>query len=1058
MVEVSVSHSAVEENSRNALSFTVTLSESSVEAVTLDYRTLLNGTATDEDLYYRVQSAQNNGTLTFSPGETSKEILIYAKSDYDDEVDEAITLELSNLSENAEFQSGGLTERAFGVIRDDDGVSSDLAVFVSDPVMVEGNGPGEVAFDILLSRPADSNFTLTYRTTDLSATASQDYTATTGSIDFLAGQSEARVVVPLIGDANVETSERFALIVEPPVSPQIDTSGAVGTALILDDDNGPVVTIESQPAIEGSSNSVRFTVSLSEPPIDAVSMSFRTKLDQTANDDDLYYSSAGTQNNGTLTFAPGQTTQTIEIFLRSDYEDERDESFTVELFNLSDNASFAGGGNTLATKGIALDDDGVGPELALFVSDPTLVEGDSGQKLAVFDLVLSRPAEASITIEFETADITATAGSDYIATSGSLTFAAGQDRASVSVPVLGDTDAEATKTFALNVTTPPTVSVDQKGLSGEAVILDDDNAPGPVISIDQSTVAIENSSDPLNFVVTLSEASEEPVTVSFQTGLGSASDSDLYYTLSGAQNSGTLTFNPGETSANILIASRSDYDDERDESLFLTLSDAVGGTLAGGVPTLSSVGFIQDDDGVGLNIALAGAPVSVAEPTEGEKLIEIPVSLSRAPEEDLTFDVAVAGGTATNGIDFQLLENSITFAAGQVNSGVQVSISGDLDEEGLETFLLNFAAQSGSDFAGTVLDQTVTIRNTAPPHVNTLPEGEVTISGDANVGEALTAETDTISDTDGLGAFSYQWLRDGTPISGATTSVYTLTDDDLGAQVSVRVSYRDGEGTDEILESATSDPVETNVDDFPLMGTPGPDVLKGTDRDDTIFGLEGDDRILGEAGNDVIGAGDGADTINAGDGDDEITAGASDADLRDVIYAGEGNDMIDAGHGNDLVYGQGGNDTIAGGFGVDELQGQDGDDIITGSAFSDLVFGGDGNDFVNGGFGHDRINGGSGADRFYHLGIEDHGSDWVQDFNSAEGDVLLFGSSAVSAANFQVNFAHTASAEGERAGDDNVEEAFVIYKPTGQIIWALVDGAGQDEINIQIGSEAFDLL
>ncbi|MCV2891211.1 calcium-binding protein [Ruegeria aquimaris] len=244
----------------------------------------------------------------------------------------------------------------------------------------------------------------------------------------------------------------------------------------------------------------------------------------------------------------------------------------------------------------------------------------------------------------------------------------------------------------------------------------------------------------------------------------------------------------------------------------------------------------------------------------------------------------------------------------------------------------------------------------------------------------------------------------------------------------------------------------------PLRGTPGPDTLDGTPGPDEIKGLAGNDLLRGFEGNDGLRAGDGADTINGGPGDDTITGGHTGDDLRDVIYAGDGNDSVDAGAGNDLVYGQGGNDTIAGGAGVDELQGQDGDDVITGSSFSDLVYGGAGDDFVNGGFGHDRINGGSGADKFFHVGVEGHGSDWVQDYNSAAGDVLLFGNASATRAQFQVNFAHTANADGERAGDDAVQEAFVIYRPTGQIMWALVDGTGQESINLQIGADVFDLL
>jgi Ca2+-binding RTX toxin-like protein len=110
-------------------------------------------------------------------------------------------------------------------------------------------------------------------------------------------------------------------------------------------------------------------------------------------------------------------------------------------------------------------------------------------------------------------------------------------------------------------------------------------------------------------------------------------------------------------------------------------------------------------------------------------------------------------------------------------------------------------------------------------------------------------------------------------------------------------------------------------------------------------------------------------------------------------------------------------------------------------------------DYLNGGFGYDRLNGGAGADTFFHLGVFDHGSDWVQDYAAAEDDVLATGIAGATASQFQVNFATTAG-----AGAAGVAEAFVIYRPTGQILWALVDGAGQGQINLQIGGQVFDLL
>jgi len=238
-----------------------------------------------------------------------------------------------------------------------------------------------------------------------------------------------------------------------------------------------------------------------------------------------------------------------------------------------------------------------------------------------------------------------------------------------------------------------------------------------------------------------------------------------------------------------------------------------------------------------------------------------------------------------------------------------------------------------------------------------------------------------------------------------------------------------------------------------FTGTRFADRIDGAGGNDSIDGAAGDDLLSGGTGNDTINGGEGRDTINGGVGDDVLTGGTSSTDLRDVIYGGDGNDTIDGGYGNDELRGDGGNDQIEGGFGADTLIGGAGNDSLSGSALGDVLFGGDGDDFLNGGFGFDRLNGGTGADRFFHLGIAAHGSDWVQDFNDAEGDMLVFGGAGATRSQFQVNFASTAG-----AGDADVQEAFVIYRPTGQIVWALVDGAGQDALHINIGGVIYDLF
>ena len=94
----------------------------------------------------------------------------------------------------------------------------------------------------------------------------------------------------------------------------------------------------------------------------------------------------------------------------------------------------------------------------------------------------------------------------------------------------------------------------------------------------------------------------------------------------------------------------------------------------------------------------------------------------------------------------------------------------------------------------------------APPPPNTPATGAPTITGAAQVGETLTADTTGISDDDGLdnATFAYQWLADDAEINGATASSYTLADDDEGKAIKVRVSFTDDAGNDEQLTSAVT--------------------------------------------------------------------------------------------------------------------------------------------------------------------------------------------------------------------------------------------------------------
>jgi Ca2+-binding RTX toxin-like protein len=195
---------------------------------------------------------------------------------------------------------------------------------------------------------------------------------------------------------------------------------------------------------------------------------------------------------------------------------------------------------------------------------------------------------------------------------------------------------------------------------------------------------------------------------------------------------------------------------------------------------------------------------------------------------------------------------------------------------------------------------TVTI-NVAPADDGPAP---LTISGLARLGETLTAVLGT--DPDGgpaPGTATFQWLRNGVPILGATAATYLLVAADVGAKISVLASYTDGQGFDDVATSAQTNPVGTV-----MTGTRGPDVLIGTAGADLINGAAGADTINGGDGNDVLIGGAGNDVLNGGDGDDVITGGLG----NDIINGGAGNDTINYTFGDRI-------DTIDGGADFDTL-------------------------------------------------------------------------------------------------------------------------------------------
>jgi hypothetical protein len=130
--------------------------------------------------------------------------------------------------------------------------------------------------------------------------------------------------------------------------------------------------------------------------------------------------------------------------------------------------------------------------------------------------------------------------------------------------------------------------------------------------------------------------------------------------------------------------------------------------------------------------------------------------------------------------------------------------------------------------------------------VNDAPSGGPAITGTPTEAQVLTADTSGISDADGLGAFSYQWLRGGVAIGGATVSTYTLGDADVGTQISVEVTYTDGHGTAEGPLTSAQTAAVANVNDAPSLGGGSFAILQNTPDGTQVGVVSGADPDAGD--------------------------------------------------------------------------------------------------------------------------------------------------------------------------------------------------------------------
>jgi len=224
----------------------------------------------------------------------------------------------------------------------------------------------------------------------------------------------------------------------------------------------------------------------------------------------------------------------------------------------------------------------------------------------IFTVSLAGQTGRTVTVDYSTADGTATAPGDYTSTSGTLSFAPGETAKTITVPVVGDTIDEPDETFSVALSGAVDVTI-ADGL-GVGTIVDDDqpSSPGEGRAISVRNVRVkegDSGTTAARFTVSLSTASAQDVAVDYTTVDGTAIAPADYSTVSGR-----LVFPAGATGATVTVPVVGDTVPERRETFSLVLSNpSAGADIAAG----RGVGIIVDDDrcfGAIPGPALGGAP------------------------------------------------------------------------------------------------------------------------------------------------------------------------------------------------------------------------------------------------------------------------------------------------------------------------------------------------------------------------------------------------------------------------------------------------------------------
>jgi diadenosine tetraphosphate (Ap4A) HIT family hydrolase len=792
--------------------FPVTLSNTSGSQILVLYSTQ-DGTATTANGDYQAKT----DTLKIAPKAASDTIRINVVGDTRLENDETFFV---NLTSAVGATIG--TAQGTGTILNDDGLPQIQVTSGNTAAQGKNEGnSGKTAFPIqisLVGANALATVEADWHTEDDAATlANNDYQAASGHVTFAPKATTATITVFINGDVTREDWETLAIVLTNPVNATLRDFGfgpGVGFVTIQDDDAEPKINIGDVAVQEGNTGETNFvfSVSLTRPSSAAVSVHWTTQ-DGTAvggNLPDGDYTPA----SGVITFGEKETKATVTVQVHGDNTIEPDETFSVRLTQplhatIQDNTGVA----------TIVNDDGT-----ISIADASVMEGNAGTTDLVFKVSLSVAATEKVTVNYHTTDGTATvANNDYVAASGTLSFAPGETSQNVTVVVNGDTKLEGDET--LNVVLDSASPFAIADGAGVGTIQNDDSTP--VVSIADAPAATEGNSGTkvFKFPVTLSNTSGSQILVLYSTANGTATTANGDY----QAKTDTLKIAPKAASDTIRINVVGDTRLENDETFFVNLTSAVGATIG----TAQGTGTILNDDGLPQIQVTSGntAAQGKNEGNSGKTAFPIQISLVGAnalATVEADWHTEDDAATLANN-DYQAASGHVTFAPKATTATITVFINGDVTREDWETLaivLTNPVNATLRDFGFGPGVGFVTIQDDdAEPKISISD----VMMNEGNLADGETQFVFSVSlNHPSSAAVSVHWTTlDGTAVGGNLpdgdyepgSGVITFGEKETKAEITINVHGDDAVEDDETFQVRLTQPLHATIQDAFGLGT-----------------------------------------------------------------------------------------------------------------------------------------------------------------------------------------------------------------------------------------------